>query len=441
MPQAFDIPLGWPLPKRKKFLDELVKNKHTNNNYPLRFQNKPLYFPVYIVEIDLPKYRLSNGRTQAVQEEYLATHPNLSPNFFILDQEFEEAQFVQHTLLWAMVKNTKLLSYFEDITHSQEQPLILTDKGFIVNGNRRLCAMRELFYKVDQEKYSRYSHVDVIVLPFCDDRDIDELEAYLQIQPDIKQDYTWIALACMLRARQQRYGYTHQQLSVLYDIPEREIQSRLTQLDLVDEYLNSRGKPKQYDTVEKADYAFKQLYKGKQQLKQPDQKDLFTQLTYCFLDDSNAAEGRLYERIPEIKENLDKIADCLTEELKPEPSPISSLSDVDTSVFGVEVKVSNLQPIIQAVSKPENREIIVENVLDVLDGQKEKEKQRTKANAVMKQVSEANAHLKNAINYIVEDTSKLGIEEQLRAIEESIKINPEVVIVKCLKFITIKMIS
>ena len=37
----------------------------------------------------------------------------------------------------------------------------------------------------------RFKHVRVVFLPPCEQNDIDELEAELQIQPDIKSEYPW----------------------------------------------------------------------------------------------------------------------------------------------------------------------------------------------------------------------------------------------------------
>jgi hypothetical protein len=417
MAQEITIPLGWTLPKRKKFLADLAGAQQSRYSPLIKFQGKVAPYPVYSVEISLPKYRLANGRTQAAQEEYLAKYPKLGPNFFTRDPELDEAQKVQHALLWQMVKKSKLLKYFQDLDNSQEQPLILSDIGFVINGNRRLCAMRELFYR-EPTKYSRYSHVDIVVLPHCTDKDIDELEASLQIQPDIKEDYTWIARACMLRARQKMHGYTDHDLSAIYEISEKEIQSIFQQLDLVDEYLQSRNKQKQYDLVEEADYAFKQMRRGRQLLKRPEERDLFTQVSYCLIDNSQAAGGRLYERIPEVKENLNQIAERLTTELPVDTSVSEPKSNYD--LFGPQDTISDLEPVIGAVARPENRDIVVDTVIDVIDGQKEIERKRTRVNAVLKQITDANAHLKTAINCITDDTGKQGVEEQLQSIEESI---------------------
>ncbi len=300
MPSFVDIPLGWEFPRRKQHLRELqeTKGKYT---YPLKFQKNLTVFSVYAVPIELPKYRLSNGRTQAVQEEYLAKHTKLPVDFFTRDAESEEAQRVQHELLYNMVIKTELMSYFKDIGNKQDQPLILTQEGFVVNGNRRLCAMRTLYLQADQ-KYSHFAHVDILILPKCDPKDIDELEAYLQIQPDIKEEYTWIAKACMLRARQQQHKYSNDDLAKLYKMRKKDVEGILGRLSLVDDYLREHKKDKQYDLVEDNEYAFIQLQKGRQQTKEDDQRDLFTQVSYTLIDDSGSGvEGRLYQRIPEVK--------------------------------------------------------------------------------------------------------------------------------------------
>ena len=45
-----------------------------------------------------------------------------------------------------MVSEKGLLNYFKK--NELELPLVLTDLGFVVNGNRRLCAMRILHERI-----------------------------------------------------------------------------------------------------------------------------------------------------------------------------------------------------------------------------------------------------------------------------------------------------
>jgi len=418
MPQFDNINLGWALPKRKKHLSELEGQKGNGSkyNHQIKFQSRLVPFPVYVVPLDLPKYRLENGRTQAAQEDYLARHSNLPKEFFRQDKESDQVQRTQHELLYDLLNKNNLFSFFKNPDNKQAEPFILTHDGYVVNGNRRLCAMRTL-HAESKEKYSYFESIDIVILPICTPQDIDELEAYLQVQEDIKAEYSWIAEACMLRSRREEHGYDDDALARIYGKSDKEIKGIFQRLGLVDEYLASIGKEKQYDLVEENDYAFKQLHKNRQQIKEDGKKDLFTQISFVLIENSSDVSGRLYDRIPDLKENLNQIADRLPQEIN---VPKSQKPKSDYSLFGS--SSTEMSPLIEAITKPNNKQKVIEAVIDVLDGAREKERQSKRANSVLHEVSEANAHLKNAINYMSDKSvSKTGVKEQIKAIEEAIK--------------------
>ena len=85
------VQLGWPYPKRIKHFEELSKAK-SQETFSIRFQGKYRALPVYEVSIDLPKYRLENGRTSAAQDEYLATTKGAAKDLFRRDPEDGKAQ-------------------------------------------------------------------------------------------------------------------------------------------------------------------------------------------------------------------------------------------------------------------------------------------------------------------------------------------------------------
>jgi hypothetical protein len=416
------IPLGWALHRRIKHLQDLSAAKSgSTHTVQLKFRNRLDKFPVYVVPLDLPKYRLENGRTQAAQENYLALAkpPKPSADFFRQDKESDQAQRVQHELLFDMIGKNNLLNYFKDSNNKQTEPLILSHEGYVVNGNRRLCAMRTLYYGENKEKYSHFKDIDVIILPVCTAQDIDELEAYLQVQQDIKADYPWIAEACMLRARQQEHGYSHEMLSDIYGKTVNEIKLIIQRLGFVDEYLKSIKKEKQYHIVEQNENAFKQIQKVRQQIKEEDLKELVTQMSYVLIENSDDVSGRLYERIPDLKENLNEITKRLSEEIQTPKATKQEKGNYD--LFGSQ-KI-NISPLTTAVAKPENKTKVIDIAIDVIDGQKEKQRQKKKIESVLSEVSEANAHLQNAINYLNEkNVSKTGVFEHITAIEDSINI-------------------
>ena len=164
----------------------------------------------------------------------------------------------------------------------------------------------------------------------------------------------------------------------------------------------------------------KQILKGRQQLrKTPSDSDLFTHISYGFINSESEIEGRLYSRIPEIKTNLSKIKEKLKTDFDITETSTGQQS-IDVGIFGVLNINDGNDKLINLVSKRENKVDVVEVVSQVIDIEKDRKDRGTEANAVLKQLSEANAHLQNAVTYIGERTEKEGIEEQLVSIEETI---------------------
>ncbi|EMT54685.1 hypothetical protein I532_03735 [Brevibacillus borstelensis AK1] len=408
--------LGWSLPKRKQLIDELCATRQ-DKKYPLKFQGRMEQFDVYTIPIEMPKYRLANGRTQAAQEEYISKHLELPEDYFEADLESEEVHSVQHDLLKKMLKSTNvdLISFFQ--TNIQEEPLILTRQGFVVNGNRRLCALREL-YESDKDKYQRFKYIDVIILPPCSEDDINELEAQLQIKKDIKADYSWISTACMLRKKQNQLNISNTNLAKLYGMKDKDVEELLDELEHVDAYLKNRKKPKEYENVGKSKYAFEQLRKCRNKINNAAEKDIFTSITYCIID--SPAQGRLYETIPQVAEYLPKIIDRLAEELESEISAVSDQAD-RYDILGGDNDESTLENLAIVVSNFEHQEQILEVVRDVIDEEKEREKDRRNKNFVMGRVQKANTYLTEAVACFDNNSEVNGINEQLDAIEDAVR--------------------
>ena len=70
----------------------------TNRHHSMPFRGRMDEFPVVRLEIDLPVYRMKNGRTQVEQYQYLEEtgHPE---DFFECGEENISAQQAQHKIL------------------------------------------------------------------------------------------------------------------------------------------------------------------------------------------------------------------------------------------------------------------------------------------------------------------------------------------------------
>lgn len=404
--------LGYPRPKRLLLISKCLASK-SSRSQEQRFQGKMRTFPICRFPLEAPKYRLANGRTQAMQEEFLATNPAKPANFFTADSESDEAQAAQHELLKKVIAEEGLYSHFK--THEQTEPLILTHDGFVVNGNRRLCTMREL-YTSDRKKYSRFENIDVIILPDCLPKDIDSLEADLQIKRDIKAEYSWITKACMLR-RKRDLKYSDKDLERMYAIPIKDIQESITLLADADMYLESIGKSKQYHLIEGDEFAFKKLREGRSKIKDDAEKTIFTHITYGLIENKDEISGRLYKVIPEAREYLSSIIDKLQKELPAKNGAVDKKGGKLSLLGGT---TSPLKPLADTISNLSNRNQIVSIVRDVVEFERIRSKQKAQADTSGESVRRAHALLNDAVNAFNEKSTTAGISEQLDGIESAI---------------------
>src|SRR6185312_10992781 len=130
------------------------------------YQNATQPLPVIRLGIDVPIYRMANGRTRTAQLQYVRSH-KLPVHFFSAGQENQEAQQAQHDILDRFSKEgTPSIIPIATVLGEgrQTEPILITAAGVVVNGNRRLAAMREL-YAGGEATYSSFSHVNCKVLP------------------------------------------------------------------------------------------------------------------------------------------------------------------------------------------------------------------------------------------------------------------------------------
>ena len=408
---------GWALPKRKKFIQDLQTGAN-EGSYPLsKFQGKPVSLPFYKVPIGLPKYRLANGRTQAAQQEFLALHPDMPKEFFRSDFESDEAQAAQDHLLQGMVQEEGLLKYFKDPKNTQTDPLILTNDGFVVNGNRRLCAFRKLFAE-DAQKFEHLQSIAAIILPVCVERDIDALEAELQIKKDIKAEYNWYTKACMFRSKRQAGAYTDEELANMYDLAVKEIQELIRLLEYAEKYLEAIGKPQQYHLVEDKYFAFKSLTSAQQKLTREGDKDLLEKVAFVLIN-SPEKEGRLYERIPQIQEYLPVIAGRLKEDLTMPAAPPAGAAQTGLDLLGGPAETTDTR-LVKAVEADENKGKVYEVVQDVIQSETNKKREMKNKNFVLEKIRGANTLLADALSGISKDSNIEGIQAQLDAVTDGV---------------------
>jgi hypothetical protein len=419
----------WPLPKRHEFLKALTKPV---GNQELEFPKGTLRnFEVFVVPLEVPVYRLDNGRTLMDQQEYLVKNDKPA-DFFTKDPDSLEALQAQDDLLRGMVAEAGLLKYFRK--RKQLEALILSEDGRVINGNRRLCTMR-LLYQEDSVEFAHFGHIRVIVLPNSKPDDIDELEARLQLHEDIKADYAWISEALIFKTRQERHGIKLADVASFYEVSEKLAREKIQMLAYADRYLQSRGRDKRYRELVKKEYAFKQLCKYRLKINNAEDGDVFTELVFSLID-RPAVNARQYSQIPLIQERLTRFKSKLGGELQvepvaPEPVPatpkVTPVTDPTKGPSDEELLAGSAQPqantgsLIAALIKPDNRDRVNLIVQDLVEEAQEEKKQRDIENACLDNVSDAHTCMETAIGCLTPESKITGIEIHLKNIEDKVR--------------------
>ncbi len=409
----------WSLPQRRDHIKQLRASGTALYQHSLTFQGTSQNFPVYSVEIGFPCYRLANGRTKAAQIERIAESRDkkekLPEDFFTADPDSQPALEMQDQILRQMIAEAGLLRAFKKV--KQEQPLILDNDGYVVNGNRRLCAMRLLLVQ-DPAAYEHFKHVQVIVLPPCTDRDIKELEGRLQVQPDIRADYSWAAEAMLYRDLRTQ-GWTDEQVADLYQKKIVEIRELVSMLDDAEQYLDTRTSRGKYSHVVKKEYAFRQLQKARKNCEEDEaRKQVLTSVAYLMLDDPDTTEKRLYESIPDAFKFLDKVVENVQREL-PQKTDSESKGDDGLEILGGS-SGDKFAGVVAVLNDPANASKGRDVIRDTLKELRAQERERKDATYCYRQIQQAYTRLQSALSSLDPTADRTGIEDALNNVEQTI---------------------
>lgn len=412
-PPELEGRLGWPLPKRRDHFGK--QDSQGGERHRVDLMGKMIALPIIRVGIDLPRYRLENGRTASAQQEYLATNEHEPADLFTRDPESDHAQYIQHQLLSKLVNDSDLLGYFRNLSNKQTQPLILDENGFVINGNRRLCAWRTLLWK-ESSTYQQYAYLDAVVLPPCDEKAIDRLEASLQVEPDIKADYTWDSLANMMRERKQTHGLSTKELAEFYKRSEKEVTELLDMRDYAATYLEKRDKRHQWSLVSDREYAFRELIKNRERIDGAGTKQLFEDMAFALIDDPEG--GRLYQAIPDTRKYIATIKTQLIRTFKLSKAPIQQ----NDGVLGPAAETGSDFALAEEISKPDNVAAAREIIRECIENQKSLEKDKKSAKFLTDRLARVNGLLAEAVaSGLRPESSTEGVAAQLQEIEESIR--------------------
>lgn len=400
-------------PSNKIRIEQIESRKRTSNStYDLVAPNfKKLQLARIEVPIGFLVYRTDNIRTKSLQREWLHSNPNSSFKSFKEDSCSLEVQKVQHELLKTLIVKENLKKNFEDPKNKQDMPLIVTYDGIVLNGNRRLCAWRELYYS-NKEKYSHFKEIDVAILRYMEPHELYELEAALQIRKDMKAEYVWHAIAYDCYERYEN-GEKYKDIGLVQGKNEKDVERLIESYKCASEYLKSINHEDEWSLVDEKYSAFDQFAKSRDKIKDPEDKKLFKDISYALLQ-VPAKGGRLYAEIPEVQKHIKEIGDHFVRQFEIEtpdiPIGIEGDSVSNSAFVSREIRRKNI--------KPEEIVKTVKGCLDILEDGK-------KAEMVLAYVSKADTYLQQALQVMEDYSEKDGISKHLVNIQKACEVLSE----------------
>ena len=340
---------------------------------------------------------MENCRTFSAQQSEIAT-VGLDNNFFARGQELTTAQQKQHEILIKFAQQgTESVTAIYDVleTDGQREPILINSTGVVVNGNRRLSAMRELMRKKDSSVDERFTNISCAVLPSDTTRDeIDDIEADLQARPETKLDYDWIGTARLIR-RQVNKGRTTKEVADRLRRRKPEIENSLQALDEADLYLNEWiKKPGYYHLLKDGEQIFGDIPKnitGKNQHLQ----DASRAIAWSIYENRDQVSGRVYSLNPAFGKLATNVLEILEDQIDIESVTNDDMADGDD--YDIDIDSDDTEkdytPIILALKDEATKDHTVDVLLDACQTAIEFAKGAKNAQAPLKALSQVHARI------------------------------------------------
>jgi len=397
---------------------EVIQTQRTHRFYGFRETTNDL--PVVRIPIGLPLYRTANYRTNLLQLRWIR-EKNTTEEFFVKGEENESVQKIQHEFLWDLANAEKesLTSIVYTLKkEKQREPILISASGIVVNGNRRLSAMRELFAE-SPEDFSSFSHIDCMVLPAsATEDDLKDIEVRLQMTPETRLPYGWINECIAIKDLQKR-GRSLDAIGALMRLDGSKVKDKLLMLDEIELYLKDWHENFDYDSLNDAEEIISQIT-SRLRKKEGLQKEIGRRIGWILLD-QRGKEGRIYD-LREATGNLtesvvNKIQEEYSEEIVNEENTQEDELELD---FGDEETQASDQAIINFLDKSKNNEDRQVDIINICRIVIEAKKNQNVGNAALKAVKDAHTKLIEVNLDTADKSTYLAIESQLHAIQTKV---------------------
>ena len=334
----YQVNIRCPHEREAVIADAVKASAETHTLY--EYQNKRSDLPVVRIEGNLPIYRMSNFRTRTAQLKHIQERI-VPEDFFWAGQENDSAQDAQHKILVEFATKGRAISIvpimrqLED--EEQREPLLITCRGVIVNGNRRLAAMRELFIR-DPSRFRHFSHVDCAVLPEnITPEEIIEIEVRLQMRAETRLPYGWIEESIAIR-EMLRAGKKPAYVADLMKKRPKDVATAERALTEADIYLKEWVRePNKYELVEEAQQAFSDLAKAVNGV-EGEVLEIKRRFAWTLISaDPNRLDGRLYGYNFSFDNKTDEVISALSDRLSIDLTAAASREGSNNEDDGIDI--------------------------------------------------------------------------------------------------------
>jgi hypothetical protein len=326
-----------PRAEREAMIAKRLENSGEFGETIYDFRSDSFRPKVVSLPIDVPVYRMENCRTFSAQQTEIARE-GLAKDFFEKGQELTDAQQAQHEILAKLAKQgtesvTPIISVLEK--DGQRETILITNTGVVVNGNRRLSAMRELKTRKDGSVEKRFTHIKcAVLLPDTTRDEIDDIEADLQARQETKLDYDWIGNARLIR-RQVGKGRSTKEVADRLRRSKLDIENVLQALDEADLYLSEWvKKPGEYDLLQDGQQIFGDLPKAIAK-KDVNLQNASRAIAWSIYENRDKISGRVYRLNAAFGKLAPRVLEILEERLD---LPVDDDDDfIDDDDFAIDI--------------------------------------------------------------------------------------------------------
>ena len=240
------------LPDREKIVARM-KESSAVGEHNLIIGGVEKKLSIYMVPIEALVYNLKNFRTIGEQESYLQENKKIPIDFFKNGQENISSQNIQHQFLLDKAKEGGESSLYQEFeegnAYDKNDPIVVTNKLLIRDGNRRLSVLRDL-YNNSKTKYEHLQKVPcAIIFDPTTEREEELYELDKQMKEDLKAPYEWYNQALFHRHLVREHKLNDEQICKKTKIKQIDLEKARFALTLAERYLKNNDIEGNYKTL------------------------------------------------------------------------------------------------------------------------------------------------------------------------------------------------